>query len=211
MSLDIRNCDCMDLMAEFPDKYFDLAIVDPPFGIGENWKKDRQSKFYNHESTYKNFSGPNEAYFIELFRVSTNQIIWGANYYWNFLKPTNNLIFWDKMRDPFVTFNSAGELAWTSFSHVSFCKVTLPWNGCFTSEPRYGIHPHEKPIGLYNWQFNTYSKPGQKILDTHLGSGSIAIACHYFGCDLTACEIDKDYYNAAVKRIHEQTRQLTLI
>lgn len=207
---EIFNEDCMQGMKRYPDKYFDLAIDDPPFGIGANWKKDVNSKFYKHVSSYKNTVAPGQEYFNELFRVSKHQIIWGCNYYWNFLEPTNNLIFWDKCRDPFVTFNSAGELAWTSLKHVAFSKVTLQWNGCFTSEPRNGFHPHEKPIALYLWQLKNYAKPGWKILDPHLGSGSSRIAAHDLGFSFTGFEIDKDYFEASEKRFQQHIAQLTM-
>jgi site-specific DNA-methyltransferase (adenine-specific) len=207
---EVFNEDCMIGMSRYADKYFDLAIVDPPFGIGQSWTKDPNSKFYKHRSTYKNNSVPTQEYFTELFRVSKDQIIWGCNYYWNYLTPSNNLIFWDKCRDPFVTFNSAGELAWTSKTHVSFSKVTLQWNGCLTSEDRSGIHPHEKPIGLYAWQLKNYANPGDKVLDTFLGSGSSRIAAHDMGFDFTGFEIDKDYFEAAEKRFQQHISQLTM-
>lgn len=210
MKSEVFNEDCMVGMARYPDKHFDLAIVDPPFGIGPNWKKDVNSKFYAHESSYTNDFAPGKEYFDELFRVSKDQIIWGCNYYWNFLPPSNNLIFWDKKRDPFVTFNSAGELAWTSLKHVSFSKVTLQWNGCLTSEPRYGQHPHEKPIGLYKWTLEHYAKPGMRLLDTFLGSGSSRIAAHDMGFDFVGFEIDKDYFEAQEKRFQNYKSQLKI-
>jgi len=194
-------CDCMKLMATMPDKSIDLAIVDPPYGIGPNWKKDTLSQFYKHRSKYKNDSIPDKKYFDELFRVSKNQIIWGGNYYTRFLPPTGAWLFWDKKRTD-KTFNAQGELAWTSL-HISLKLIPLMWNGFCVCEPRSGIHPHEKPVALYEWILSKFTEPGMNILDTHLGSGSIALACQNKGCSLIACEIEKKYFNAACKRIKE--------
>lgn len=202
--------DCMVAMREFPDKFFDLAIVDPPFGIGENWRKDSDSKFYNHRSSYKNDSTPGKEYFDELFRVSKDQIIWGCNYYWNFLPPSNNLIFWDKNRDVFTQFNSYGELAWTSIKKYPFNKIKITWNGCVRDEPRYGGHPHEKPVGIYRWLLMHYATAGSSILDTHLGSGSSRIAAHDMGFDFWGYELDTDYFKAQEKRFLQHTSQLTI-
>jgi site-specific DNA-methyltransferase (adenine-specific) len=197
--------DCMKLMATLPDKSIDLAIVDPPYGIGEVWRKDRTSQFYRHRSKYKNNSIPDKKYFDELFRVSVNQIIWGGNYFSQFLPPTGAWLFWDKKRSE-KTFSAQGELAWTSLS-TPLRIIPLRWNGFVTCEPRYGVHPHEKPIALYEWILSKCAKPGIKILDTHLGSGSIVIACQKTGCSLIASEIDKKYFNAACKRIEEAVKQ----
>jgi len=198
--------DCINVMGQYPDKYFDLAIVDPPYGIGENWRKDSGSQFYKHRSTYKNDSIPDKKYFDELFRVSDNQIIWGGNYYTDFLPPTGAWFFWDKQRSE-KTFNAQGELAWTSLK-IPLRIIPLRWNGFCACEPRSGIHPHEKPIALYKWILSRIcTNPEMKILDTHLGSGSIAIACQNMGYSLTACEIDKKYFGAACKRIKEAIKQ----
>jgi site-specific DNA-methyltransferase (adenine-specific) len=197
----------MEGMAGMEDNQFDLAIVDPPFGIGENWKKDRHSKFRHHSSSYRNDSIPDSSYFDLLFRVSKDQIIWGCNYYWNYLRPSNNLIFWDKGRDPFVTFNSAGELAWTSKKHVAFSKASFRWNGAVNCEKRSGFHPHEKPIGLYKWLLKNYADHSDRILDTYGGSMSLAIACYDMGFDLVCYELDKDYYKAAVERFENHIKQ----
>ncbi len=202
--------DCLPAMEAMADNEYDLAIVDPPYGIGENWKKDTSSKFYKHKSSYKNDKIPDDRYFKELFRVTKNQIIWGANYYWQYLKPTTNIIWWNKMIDPIKHLKSAGELAWTNITKLPANQFNFSWNGCATSEPRYGFHPHEKPVTLYKWLLKNYAKPGDKILDTHLGSGSIAIACWDMGFDLTGYEIDKDYYDAAVNRFENHRRQLQI-
>jgi len=193
--------DCMKLMATMPDKSIGLAIVDPPYGIGENWRKDRASQFYKHCTKYKNNAIPDKDYFDELFRVSVNQIIWGGNYYSQFLPPTGAWLFWDKQRSE-KTFSAQGELAWTSF-HISLKKISLMWNGFCVCEPRSGIHPHEKPVALYTWILSKFAEPGMTILDTHLGSASIAIASQKKGCYLIASEIEKKYFNAACKRIKE--------
>ena len=151
--------DCMEYMKSFPDKYFDLAVVDPPYGIGQNWRKDTGSKFYRHESSYKNESIPGAEYFTELFRVSKNQIIWGGNYYTEFLPARNSWIVWDKHIDYPTQHLSEAELAWTSFN-VPVRVVSLIWNGCCRCDKRSGIHPHEKPKLLYKWIFDNYFNAG---------------------------------------------------
>ncbi len=206
---EVFNMDCMEGMKSYPDKYFELAIVDPPFGIGENWKKDSNSPFKNHTTSYKNII-PGPEYFQELFRVSKDQIIWGANYYWNYLAPSNNLIFWDKYRDPFVTFNSAGELAWTSLTHVSFSKASFMWNGAICCEKRTGIHPHEKPVDLYKWLLKNYATTGDKILDTHMGSQSSRIAAFDMKFDYYGFELDSSYFDAGNNRFEQYKAQLKL-
>ncbi len=208
MTIKILNIDCMEYMADWPDNAFDIAIVDPPYGIGKNWKKDKKSQFYRHNSSYDNEKRPDKKYFKELFRVSQDQIIWGANYFWDHLRPTSHIIWWDKKNT--VQFRSDGELAWTSITKWPANQLTYTWNGFCTAEPRSGIHPHEKPIGLYRWLFEKYAKPGQRVLDTHLGSASSAIAAHYFGCDFVGCEIDEEYHKKGVERFDRETRQMCL-
>ena len=192
--------DNMALMARYPDKYFDLAIVDPPYGIGQN---------FNHrfDKVYENIA-PNKEYFKELFRVSKNQIIWGGNYFTDNLNVSKSWICWDKLQSApkFSDF----ELAWTSFDIVAnifkYCN-----NGGFVAIGiNKKIHPTQKPIALYKWILDKYAKQGHKILDTHLGSGSIAIACHDYGFELTACELYKEYYDASVKRIKNHISQQKL-
>lgn len=180
-------------MKKYPDGYFDLAIVDPPFGIGQNWRKDKLAKFYSHQNTFNN-QIPGRNYFKELFRVSRHQIIWGCNYYWNFLPPSNKLIFWDKCKDARTQHGSAGELAWTSIKKYPLIKVTLIWNGALKCETTEHIHPHQKPIKLYEWLYHHFAEPGWKILDTHLGSGSNRIAADKMGFDFTGFEKDKKYF-----------------
>lgn len=161
------NIDCLEYMRTMPDGFFDLAVVDPPYGIGRNWNKDRSSKFYGHRSTYDNATIPGKEYFDELFRVSRNQIIWGANYYTEFLPARNSWIVWDKSIDYTTQHMSEGELAWTSFN-VPLRIAHLIWNGFCRCESRSGIHPHEKPIALYKWIFDNYTAGG----GAHIGHPS---------------------------------------
>lgn len=201
------NSDCLTAMRDYPNNHFDLAIVDPPYGIGKNWKKDKNSLFYKHESTYKNDAIPQKDYFDQLFRISKHQIIWGANYFWHYLKPTSNIIFWDKIINPLTQLKSAGELAWTSKTHLPAHIFKFSWNGCATSEPRYGFHPHEKPITLYRWLLKYYASHGDLILDTHVGSASSLIAFEMEGFNYVGFEIDKNYYDEAKKRLAIERRK----
>jgi len=203
--IDLLNIDCMEYMAGVPDKYFDLAIVDPPYGIG-NWvqvtgdlRRDAKPVEWNNEE-----HRPNKEYFEMLTRISKERIIWGANYY-NCFDGNMGAIIWDK-DNPNPKF-SACEIA--SYSkHKRVAKVTIPYYG-FVGEEKC-FHPCAKPIALYKWLLKNYAKEGDKILDTHGGSMSSAIACHQMGFDLTLCELDKDYYEAGVKRFREQTMQQSL-
>jgi len=196
--------DCMKLMATLPDKSIDLAIVDPPYGIGEDWKKRNKGTKFT-DTSYKNECIPDQAYFTELFRVSKNQIIWGYNYFTELLGSTNYFIVWDKISSNNKVFRySKCEIAYTSF-HIPANIYSISWDG-YRMGKETGIkkiHPHQKPIELYENLLTDYAKKGDKILDTHLGSGSIAVACNKLGFDLIASEIDKDYYKAACKRIKE--------
>jgi site-specific DNA-methyltransferase (adenine-specific) len=201
----ITNEDNIALMARYPDKYFDLSIVDPPYGIGINTNMGRRKG--DKPSSYKKFAGedksiPDKKYFEELKRVSKNQIVWGGNYMTEHLPPSPCWLLWDKGFSEEVTF-AQYEMAWTSF--VSSAKK---YNR-HPSQPN-RIHPTQKPVKLYEWLLMNYAKEGDKILDTHLGSGSIAIACHNLKFDLTACELDKEYFDAACKRIEQHKRQLTM-
>jgi site-specific DNA-methyltransferase (adenine-specific) len=219
MGLQITNEDNMELMARYEDNHFDLAIVDPPYGINHSQIAGKQSgsKYGNAAAKKRDYQIkdwdseiPNEQYFDELFRVSKNQIIWGANYMTMYLPPSMGWIFWDK--DNGDNGFSDGELAFTSFKK-GLRKIKVTWNGMLqydmkNKEDRF--HPTQKPIRLYEWLLMNYAKEGDKILDTHLGSGSIAIACHNLGFDLTACELDKDYYEAALKRIEQHQSQQRL-
>lgn len=199
--LTITNEDNMQLMARYPDNYFDLAIVDPPYGIGDKFKGGKSGKMQFNEVVDKGWDCvPNKEYFKELFRVSKNQIIWGGNYF--DLPPTRCFIVWDKcISDDFTL--AMAELSWTSFDKLSkIFKYSVPKDG--------KIHPTQKPIKLYKWLLDKYAKQGDKILDTHLGSGSIAIACHDYGFDLTACELDKEYFDKAMQRINNHVAQQKL-
>ena len=206
----------MLLMARYPDNYFDLAIVDPPYGINESGdrnKADRPTaKWKNPNSQiYKTFddtSIPNEKYFKELFRVSKNQIIWGGNYMTEFLYPSKGWIVWNKKVD-IKEYLSMAELAWSSFDKK--CNMfDYLWAGFKKKHQVERIHPTQKPVDLYKFILENYAKQGDKILDTHLGSGSIAIACHDYGFDVTACELDESYYNSAMKRINNHVAQQKL-
>jgi site-specific DNA-methyltransferase (adenine-specific) len=206
----------MILMARYPDKHFDLAIVDPPYGIGQDWKKRNWKKFKGQkyaDTTYKNEHMPDRSYFNELSRVSKNQIIFGYNYFTDILGPTNYLIVWDKVSsNNDVVLYSGAEIAYTTI-RKPIRVISIQWDGYKMGDEtgQRKIHPHQKPILLYEKLLLKYAKRGDKILDTHLGSGSIAIACNNLGFDLTACEIDETYFNAAMKRIKKHTMQNYLI
>ena len=197
----ITNEDNMLLMARYPDNYFDLAIVDPPYGIGDKFKGGKSGKMQFNEVVDKGWDCvPSDEYFKELFRVSKNQIIWGGNYF--DLPPTRCFIVWDKQISDDFTLAMA-ELAWTSFDKLAkIFRYSVPKDG--------KIHPTQKPIKLYKWLLDKYAKQGDKILDTHLGSGSIAIACHDYGFELTAAELDKEYYDKAIQRIKNHISQQKL-
>jgi len=201
--IQITNEDNMLLMARYPDKYFDLAIVDPPYGINRlhSGGMPKSSGFKKWERKDWDNSIPTKEYFDELRRVSKNQIIWGGNYFTEFLKPSQGWIFWFKQKG--MTF-ADGELAWTSFDKATRQYDMSGMGGANR------IHPTQKPILLYKWILDKYAKPGDKILDTHLGSGSIAIACHDYNFDLTACELDKEYFDKAIQRINNHTAQTKL-
>jgi site-specific DNA-methyltransferase (adenine-specific) len=204
--LTITNEDNMELMARYPDKYFDLAIVDPPYGIGasEMTMGSGKNKKYKKGKNWDNET-PNEDYFNELFRVSKDQIIWGGNYF--SLPLTKSWIFWDKGINGDCDF-ADGELAWISFNKV-LRIAPIRYKG-FLGADTERIHPTQKPIKLYKWLLDKYANPTDKILDTHLGSGSIAIACHDYDFDLTACELDKEYFDKAMQRINNHTAQQKL-
>jgi len=197
--LTITNEDNMALMARYPDKYFDLAIVDPPY------KEDvsgLSAGFNRNHFNYKALSTPpNMEYIKELFRVSKNQIMWGFNYYLELLPNADSCIFWHKHQNGHF---SEGELAWCSIGKTRF------FDRAYQKDTGNKIHPTQKPIELYKFCLEEYAKEGDKILDTHLGSGSIAIACHDYKFDLTACELDKEYFDKAMERINNHTAQTKL-
>ena len=203
----ITNEDNMKLMARYEDNSFDLAIIDPPYGL-ERLKKGSLRLGGIKGNYKKNLEWdvkPKKEYWNELFRVSKNQIVWGAN---NFeMPPSEYFCIWNKKQtvDNFAT----AEYAWISMGLKKPAKMFD--YGIHKHNHTYKIHPTQKPIKLYEWLLMNYAKEGDKILDTHLGSGSIAIACHNLGFDLTACELDTDYYNATMKRIKKHQAQLRLI
>ena len=205
MKSEVFNMDCIEGMKQYPDKYFELAIVDPPYGIDINISIGRRKG--DKKSDYHKFAGndlsiPNKDYFDELFRVSQNQIVWGGNYMTKFLNPSPCWLLWDKGFSEDVTF-AQFELAWTSFnsSAKKYNKTPNQLNR---------IHPTQKPISLYKWILNKYAKEGDKILDTHLGSGSSRIAANDMGFDFTGFELDKDYFDASEKRYQQHINQLVL-
>ena len=220
---EVFNMDCVAYMQTLPDKFFDLAIVDPPYGIGEGNKKNLTRNSYTGFGGAKNWvkskdygggefdtSIPNAEYFSELYRVSKNQIIWGGNYMVEHLLPSMGWIVWDK--DNGDCDQSDCELAFTSFKK-GLRKFKYRWHGLLQEDMKnkeIRIHPTHKPVALYKWFLDKYAKQGDKILDTHLGSGSIAIACHDYGFDLTACELDPEYFEAAMKRINNHKLQSKL-
>jgi site-specific DNA-methyltransferase (adenine-specific) len=206
----------MELMARYPDKHFDLAIVDPPYGIGEDGSKNHSRGKFAISKNYKSFAGndinsPDIIYFNELKRISKNQIIWGANHFISKIPYDSSCwIVWDK--DNGETDFADCELAWASFK-TSVRKFKFKWQGMLQENMKnkeIRIHPTQKPVALYKWLLDKYGKQGDKILDTHLGSGSIAIACHDYGFDLTACELDKEYYEKALDRLSKYQMQQSL-
>ena len=225
MTVELLNMDCMDYLRECPDKSFDLAIVDPPYGIGLGFSAEHSfkgTKTKGHEQKTWNNQIPSSEYFEQLYRVSKNQIIWGCNYFGSNIKDVGRIVF-NKKPTPFIS---------SSYSHADLAscsmqkRITLfefQWSGnvqggvmntngreCPDRGLEKRIHPTQKPVKLYQWLLDNYAEKGQRILDTHLGSGSSAIAAHYFGCDFVGIELDKDYYDAACKRFDQMTRQEVL-
>ena len=217
--IDLLHTDCMEYMATQPDNAFDLAIVDPNYGIKQDGRNNHTrtklviAKDYRSNSRYDD-KPPAEGYFSELFRVSKNQIIWGGNHMAGLIGRNSPCwIVWDKL-------NGANdfadcELAYTSFQ-TAVRKFQFQWQGMIQgyggnkSKNETRIHPNQKPIQLYKWLLENYAEIGHRILDTHLGSGSSTIAAHYFGCDFVGCEIDEDYYKAALNRFNEETKQAAM-
>ena len=200
--------DNIELMKHYPDKYFDLAVVDPPYGLGERLTNGGGKRFKKHNRTKKELVAfdnktPDEEYFIELFRVSKNQIIWGANYFE--LPPTRCVLIWDKVTFKEFT-GSDFELAWTSFDYAAkafrMSRIQALRNGT--------IHPTQKPIELYDWIYSKFAVEGSKILDTHLGSGSSRISANKNKLHFVGCEIDEEYFNKQNKRYEEFVSQARL-
>ena len=197
--IQITNEDNMELMARYEDNRFDLAIVDPPYGIDRNGMNMGNSIFNKDDKKWDN-EVPKKEYFNELFRVSKNQIIWGGNYFE--LPVSQYFAIWDKGETMYGRDFAECEFAWVRKGGTRIYKKS-------PNQPD-RIHPTQKPVKLYEWLLMNYAKEGDKILDTHLGSGSIAIACHNLGFDLTACELDKDYYESALKRLKQHQSQIRM-
>jgi len=207
-NIKLINADCLLELKKYNDNEFDFAIVDPPYGINVDNNNKENLVMSKHESKNWDKYPPTKEYWDELFRVSKNHIIWGGNYFPLPLK--KGWICWDKV-NPLKGKFSDFELAWTSFLNCDrIYKQEWIGFGRKFKEKESSIHPTQKPIDLYRWIIDNFTKEGDKILDTHLGSGSIAIACHYLNRDLTGYEIDKDYYDKAVKRYKEKTIQQTI-
>ena len=200
MGINLYNTDCMIALRQMKENEFDLAIVDPPYGIDINSSGTHFKEKYKVKDWDKNT--PNKEYFKELMRVSKNQIVWGGNYFLDKLGNCKCFIVWDKKIAEGMSFAMC-EMAWTSFKNGAKIYKT-------TAMQQNRIHPTQKPIKLYEWLLMNYAKEGDKILDTHLGSGSIAIACHNLGYDLNACELDKEYFDAATKRLKQHQQQIKM-
>lgn len=216
--IELLNCDCMEYLKGCEDNAFDLALVDPPYGIGAG--KNGFSTIGNNADGLairkdygaKNWDSsiPSKQYFIELQRVSKNQIIWGGNYFLDYLGATNCFLVWDKVNGDWS--NADCELAWASFK-TAVRKFEFMWNGMLQGnmkKKQERVHPTQKPIQLYDWLLSNYAKEGDRVLDTHLGSGSSAIAAHYGGFDFVGMEIDEDYYKAACERFKRETAQIDM-
>jgi site-specific DNA-methyltransferase (adenine-specific) len=204
-------------MKDKPDNYYDLAIVDPPYGIGQDKNKTIKGKsgkaktfketVYHVSKEWDN-SIPDKLYFDELFRISKNQIIWGGNYFTEYLRPVKAWIFWyKKLTNPNNHTHSDGELAWTSYESITR-MVSIDWIGFgYINSGEKKIHTSQKPVALYKWLLTNYAKPGDKLLDTHSGSGSFRIAAHDLGFDLDSCELDPDYYRDNEARFQNHIKQ----
>jgi site-specific DNA-methyltransferase (adenine-specific) len=209
--IELLNIDCMEYMATLPDKAFDLAVVDPPYNVGASDGSFGNRGYDSKTSKLKHYANHNKIpkanYFTELKRVSKHQIVWGANYYPQYFQHSGAIVWHKKNHNPL----SDCEIAFQSFNKI-VKYVWVEWQG-FLKGGELGerIHPNQKPLKLYKWILSNYAKQGDRILDTHLGSGSSAIAAHNMGFDFVGCELDKDYYDAACKRFKEQTKQLSLL
>jgi site-specific DNA-methyltransferase (adenine-specific) len=212
MKNEVFNMDCIEGMKQYPDNYFELAIVDPPYGIGADKAQNNGGEkwgYKKYKDTDWDSSIPQKDYWDELFRVSKNQIVWGGNYMTDFLFPSMGWILWDKGQREFSL--ADGELAWTSFKKA--LRIFDMSRGSALAQNNEGggrFHPTQKPVKLYKWQLQNYAKEGDKILDTHLGSGSSRIAAYDMGFEFTGFELDKDYFEASEKRFQQHIAQLTL-
>ena len=221
MTIELLNIDCMAYMKDQPDNAFDLAIVDPPYGINADKAQNKAAEsrknakagskagrgWAEYKQTEWDSSPPDDNYFEELFRVSKTQIIWGGNYFPLIWSHSNSFIIWNKMQREFSL--ADGELAWYSETGKAM-RIFDMSRGEALSNNKGRIHPTQKPVKLYDWLLSNYANQGDRILDTHLGSGSSAIAAHYGGFDFVGCELDKDYFKAACERFDLATAQETL-
>ena len=205
-NLTLYNGDCMDYMKECEDNAFDLAIVDPPYGIGMSGGNVGYKGHNNLDRKEWDRKTPEDDYFSELERVAAHRIIWGGNYFK--LPPSRCFLIWDKGAGFKGRTYAECEQAWSSFDANAKIYQRDP---LASGDYKGKIHPTQKPVQLYEWLLTNYANPDQRILDTHLGSGSSAIAAHYFGCEFVGIELDEDYFAAAVNRIQERTRQLDLL
>ena len=209
---EVFNMDCIEGMKRYPDNYFDLAIVDPPYGIGADKAQNNAGEkwgYKKYKDTDWDSSIPKKDYWDELFRVSKNQIVWGGNYMTEFLPPSMGWILWDKGQRDFSL--ADGELAWTSFKKaLRIFNMSRPEALAKNNKEGGRLHPTQKPVKLYKWLLTNYAKEGDKILDTHLGSGSSRIAAYDLGFEFTGFELDEDYFKASEKRFKQHTDQLTL-
>lgn len=206
MSIELLNMDCMDYMRDLPDNAFDLAIVDPPYGMGMSGGNVGYKGFNNLERKSWDDCIPDDDYFDELRRVSKNQVVWGGNYFKR-LWPSRCYLVWDKGAGFKGRTYAESELAWTSFDANA---KTFSYDPLARGDYRGKVHPTQKPVKLYDWLLSNYAKPGDRILDTHLGSGSSAIAAHYAGHDFVGVELDRDYYEAACRRFDDATKQFDI-
>ena len=221
----LHNVDCMDAMREYPDGYFDLAICDPPYGIGINSMNYTRSGAIRTSSVslaprrdYRRKGEwdvkPSKEFFDELFRVSKKQIVWGGNYFSDFLPPSKSFLVWDKRIYDYMSNDFADcELAWVSPGSGVARVFRFMWNGCLTGDRKENaerFHPTQKPVALYEWCLKLYAKPGDKILDPMTGSGSCLVACRNKGFECTGFEIDGEYYEKAKARIDKETAQMNI-
>ena len=214
----VHLIDNMEFMKDLPDNHYDLAIVDPPYGIGAGVQSE--SQFSHPSKKWKNAKCnnlskkewdnkiPDKEYFDQLFRISKNQIIWGGNYFIEYLENTSCFIVWDK-KTPDGFYKAQAELAYSSFK-TSVKIFRYLWHGFQKQKPEKRIHPTQKPVALYKWTLKNYAKPGQTIFDSHVGSGSIRIACHDMGFDFEGCELDQDYWQAQEERYKNHISQQSL-
>lgn len=199
---EVYNMDCMEYMKGIPDHFFDLAIVDPPYGLSD-LTKNKNARHRNKRTSYTNKNIPPFEYFQELYRISKRQIIWGCQYMMKHLEEDGSFIVWDKGADPDKHHMSACDIAWYS-KRERIRMFRGHWCGAVKFVNETTIHPHQKPIPLYSWILKNYTNPGDKIIDTHLGSGSSRIAAYKMGFDFYATELDKEYFDAQEERFKKE-------